>query len=228
MSGPGDRSLRICLIGDSIAAGTGDERCLGWAGRLAAQALAAGADLTVYALGVRGDTSEDVARRWRAEAVARLPATFPRGLVFQFGLNDCAVRHWDDGHRERRVEARRSLEVTRTILAEAAAEGPTLMIGPAPVDDERPGPQLVPGMQQRLHDDDIARLDAALEEVAAGLGVPYLAVFETLVGHPDWRRALRQGDGIHPTGDGYDVLAGLVAAWPAWQALLAAAWVGPA
>lgn len=218
---PGDRSLRVCLIGDSIAAGTGDERCLGWAGRLAVRAMAAGADLTIYALGVRGDTSEDVARRWRAEAAARLPATFPRGLVFQFGLNDCAVRHWDDGRRQRRVEAGRSREVTRTILAEAATDGATLMIGPAPVDDERPGPQLVPGLQQRLHNGDIARLDAALEEVATGLGVPYLAVFEALDSDPGWRRALAQGDGIHPTAEGYDALAGLVAAWPAWQGLLA-------
>jgi lysophospholipase L1-like esterase len=225
---PWDRSLRVCVIGDSIAAGTGDDRCLGWAGRLAVRALAAGADLTIYVLGVRGDTSEDVARRWRAEAAARLPATFPHGLVFQFGLNDCAVRDWDDGRRERRVEARRSQEVTRIILAEAAADGATLMIGPAPVDDERPGPQLVPGMQQHLHNDDIARLDVALEVVATGLGVPYLAVFETLHSDPTWRRALRQGDGIHPTGEGYEALAGLVAAWPAWQELLAATRGGPA
>lgn len=193
---------------------------MGWAGRLAAQALAMGDDVTIYPLGVRGDTSEEVAKRWRAEAAARLPATFPRGLVFQFGLNDCAVRAWDDGHRERRVELRRSQELTTSILAEASADGVTLMIGPAPVDDERPGPQLVQGLQQRIHNDDIARVDAALERVAEQQGVPYLAVFETLVSDPDWRRALRLGDGVHPTGEGYDAMAELIAAWPAWQELL--------
>jgi lysophospholipase L1-like esterase len=102
------------------------------------------------------------------------------------------------------------------------------MIGPAPVDDERSGPQLVPGMLQRLRNGDIARLDTALEEVATGLGVPYLAVFEALDSDPGWRRALRQGDGIHPTGEGYDALAGLVSAWPAWQQLLAVTSGGPA
>lgn len=222
MSALGSRSLRLCVIGDSITAGTGDERCLGWPGRLAAGALLAGADLTIYALGVRGDTSEDVAKRWRAEATARLPAIFPRGLVFQFGLNDCAIREWDDGRRERRVEAERSRSVTRAILADAAAEAPVLMIGPAPVDDERSGPQLVPGLRQHLRNDDVALLDVALADVASGLGVPYLSVFGSLLGDPTWRRALRQGDGIHPTGEGYDALAGLVSAWPAWQELLAA------
>jgi lysophospholipase L1-like esterase len=71
-------------------------------------------------------------------------------------------------------------------------------------------------------------LDGALEGVASGLGVPYLAVFDALVSDRAWRRALALGDGIHPTGDGYDALADLVAAWPAWQKLLAAGGGGPA
>jgi acyl-CoA thioesterase I len=217
----GAGSLRVCVIGDSIAAGTGDQRCLGWHGRLASRVIAGGADLTVYPLGVRGDTSEDVARRWQVEAEARLPTAFPRALIFQFGLNDCAMRTWYDGRSERRVSVERSLECTRTTLGSAAARYPTLMIGPAPVDDSRPGPQLVAGLRQRIRNDDIRDLDDRFEEAAQGVAVPYLSVFVALENDARWRRATLLGDGVHPSDEGYEVLAGLVDGWPAWQTLLA-------
>lgn len=217
---PGARSLRICIFGDSIAAGTGDERCLGWHGRLAARLIAGGRDVTVYPLGVRGDTSEDVARRWRAEAELRLPPLFPAAVVFQFGLNDCAVRTWADGRIERRVSPQRTVAHTREILTRARASYATLMIGPAPVDDSRSGPQLVSGVRQRLRNEDIADIDVRLRETAADAEVPYLPVFEALAADAGWQRAIRLGDAVHPTGEGYDALAEQVAGWSGWRALL--------
>ena len=59
--------MRICFIGDSFVNGTGDDACLGWAGRLCRDARAAGREVTYYNLGVRRNTSADIARRWRAE-----------------------------------------------------------------------------------------------------------------------------------------------------------------
>lgn len=218
----GARSLRICLIGDSIAAGTGDTDGRGWHGRLAASALRRGSDLTIYGLGVRGDTSVDVARRWRAEVDARLPDLFPAGLVFQFGLNDCAFRSFADGRRERRVEPEASRRTVESVLTSAADERAVLMIGPAPVDGSRPGPQLVAGVIQRIDDRDIAELDEMMATVADDVGVPYLRVFDRLSSDPAWSNALREGDGIHPSGRGYEVLADLVAAWDPWRRLLSA------
>ncbi len=172
------RSLRLCVVGDSIATGTGDRQALGWHGRLAARAYADGADLTIYDLGVRGDTSLDVAGRWRDETAARLPELFDSGVIFQFGLNDCTVRTWADGRSERRVAVETSLATTRAVLVQAIALHPTLMIGPAPIDDSRPGPQLVPGLLQATANEDIRALDRQLEAVAHDVGVPYLATFD--------------------------------------------------
>ena len=216
------RSLRLCVVGDSIAAGTGDRRALGWHGRIAAQAYEHGADITIYDLGVRGDTSLDVGARWHSETVPRLPRLFGSGIIFQFGLNDCTVRTFADGRAERRVPVETSLEATRTLLSDALAQHPTLFIGPAPIDDSRPGPQLVPGMHQATANVDIQALDERLEAVAREVGVPYLTVFESLLDDERWSRATREGDGIHPTDEGYDALAGLVARWVAWQALTTA------
>lgn len=207
------------MVGDSIATGTGDQRALGWPGRIAAVALAGGADLTIYDLGVRGDTSVDVARRWRAETDARLPRLFPGGIVFQYGLNDCTVRTYEDGRTERRVEAEVTLATTRTMLTEAHGLQPTLFIGPAPIDDARPGPQLVPGVVQTTANDDIRALDVQLGSVARDSGVAYLSVFDSLAADERWVRATRAGDGIHPTDEGYEALAELVRRWPAWAAL---------
>lgn len=217
---PGAHSLRICVVGDSIAAGTGDETGLGWHGRLARSAWTSGGDLTIYDLGVRGDTTLDIARRWRSEAAARLPSVFPSAIVFQFGLNDCAVRTTDAGVSSRRVALGDSLRSLREVLEEASRMTAVLMVGPAPVDEDAPGPQLLAGVTQRLRNRDIAELDAAFAPVAAATGVPYLAVFDRLADDDAWRRALRAGDGIHPSGEGYRSLASLVAAWPAWMALL--------
>ncbi len=182
-------------------------------------ALAGGADLTIYDLGVRGDTSVDVARRWRAETDVRLPRLFPGGIVFQYGLNDCTVRTYEDGRAERRVEAEVTLAATRALLTEAHSLRPTLFIGPAPIDDARSGPQLVPGMLQATANDDIRALDVQLGSVARDVGVAYLSVFDALSADERWMRATRDGDGIHPTDEGYEAMAELVGRWPAWRAL---------
>ncbi|MEX1296930.1 MAG: GDSL-type esterase/lipase family protein [Candidatus Limnocylindrales bacterium] len=213
------RSLRVCIVGDSIVSGTGDDAALGWTGRVAAAALGGGADLTLYSLGVRGDTSREVAARWRAEVGARLPATFPRALVFAYGLNDCAVRTWDDGRQERRVPQAETEGITRTLLRDAGAVGPVGFVGPAPVDDERDGPQLVPGVRQRVSNDEVEAMDRRLAAIASELDVPYLAVFSTLRHEARWQAALRAGDGVHPTAIGYAALAELVGEWSFWTAL---------
>ena len=57
--------MRILAFGDSFVAGVGDPAHQGWLGR----ALAGRPEVTLYNLGVRRDTSADIARRWLAEAV---------------------------------------------------------------------------------------------------------------------------------------------------------------
>src|SRR5262245_18350002 len=123
--------MRICFFGDSFTAGVGDETGLGWVGRVLIAASRRGMDVTGYNLGVRRDTSLDIAARWRAEAGARLPDDQDGRLVFCFGANDCATEN-----KTSRVPPNRAVAVVRTILAEAAGWKPTLMIGPLPIADD--------------------------------------------------------------------------------------------
>ena len=127
----GKRTMRICFIGDSFVNGTGDDDCLGWVGRVCSRARRGGADITVYNLGIRRDTSADIRGRWRREAAVRLPAEFNSGLVFSFGANDCVVETPPDT----RVSVEASMANTTAILREAKAWLPVLMVGPAPIGD---------------------------------------------------------------------------------------------
>lgn len=199
--------MRICFIGDSFVNGTGDDDCLGWVGRLCSVARRSGCDLTAYNLGVRRDTSADIAARWRREAAARLPDAGDGRLVFSFGANDCAPGG-DEGVRVPRADALRNAEA---ILSAARAWRPTLMVGPLPVSDD---PET---------DGRITALSRDLGSLCAALGVPYLDVFDAMSGCGAWRREAARGDGSHPNAGGYEALAGMVGRWTAWRSWLAEA-----
>jgi acyl-CoA thioesterase-1 len=121
---------RVAFIGDSLVAGVGDPMGLGWVGRVVAASFGLGLPLTAYNLGVRRETSEQIAARWTTETVPRmLPGTDAR-VVLSSGANDTTV---EDGQL-RAPEL--SCAALAAILQDAAHPGrPVLVIGPAPVDD---------------------------------------------------------------------------------------------
>lgn len=203
--------LRICFVGDSITTGTGDDTYLGWPGRLCAAERARGHDLTHYNLGIRGDTTPMIARRWRAETEARLPAEFPAALVFAFGINDTA-----EEPTGLRVNPEESARVTREILGEAATWKPTLMIGPTPVDEAKM-PTRFGSVPREMKNARIAKASRILEGIAAEVGVPYLDLYSPLAESAEFRKSLAAGDGVHPTLDGYALMAARIGAWSGWR-----------
>ena len=186
---------RLLFFGDSHTLGVGDPTGRGWVGRVLADAFAAGVPLTAYNLGVRGNTSVQVAERWRREAQPRLSPESSTGLVLSFGVNDTTV---ESGRR--RVECEHSLEALSTILDEAMAAGlPALVVGPAPVDDPR---------QNRQIDD----LSASFGKRCIVHATPFVSVFEPLLSSQAWMDEVGAGDGAHPSSEGYSVLGQTVIA----------------
>jgi acyl-CoA thioesterase-1 len=208
-------ALRIGFIGDSITLGTGDADMLGWPGRVCARAWAEAHDVTLYNLGIRGETSEDIRQRWRGEAVRRLPPEFHCALAFAFGIDDCVL---ENGSRPR-VSLERTVANTREILSEAKAWLPSIFVGPARVDDSRLPPQLNPSKEVRVLNSQIHKSSLALSEVAAEVGVPCLGLYPLLAESPQWQSIMKQGDSVHPRGAGYELIADLVQQWPAWKDL---------
>ncbi len=203
--------LRICFVGDSITNGTGDDTYLGWPGRLCAAERARGHDLTHYNLGIRGDTSTMIEARWRVECDARLPPEHPAALVFAFGINDTA-----EEPTGLRVDPEQSARTARRILTAALAWKPTLMIGPTPVDEAQMPTNFGP-VSRDMRNIRIATASRILEGIATEIGVPFLDLYGPLADDPAFRQALAEGDGVHPTAEGYALMAARVGAWPGWR-----------
>lgn len=196
------RDLRICFIGDSFVNGTGDPAYLGWAERICAAAQQQGHEITCYNLGVRRQTSRDIAQSWQAEVSARLPESCDGRIVFSFGVNDTTIENGQE-----RVTLAESIENARTILQSAKNSFPTIMVGPPPILEEE--------QNQR-----IARLSEQFALVCKALEIPYLETFTPLRSVKEWQGELAANDGAHPRSGGYTVLAKLIQDWSAWEAWL--------
>ncbi|WP_448641623.1 GDSL-type esterase/lipase family protein [Geodermatophilus sp. URMC 63] len=193
--------VRVCLFGDSLTAGVGDPTGAGWVGPVAAAARDAGWALTAYGLGVRRDTSVDVADRWLGEARRRLRDGDRHGVAFAFGTNDV-----DTSDGRRRVGRERSLAVLAGLLADASRAGwPALVVGPPPARDA--------DLSARAAD-----LARGMAGVCARSGVPFVDV-GGLATDPVWVAEVAAGDAFHPSTAGYGRLAALVGpAFAAWLA----------
>ena len=209
-------ALRVCFIGDSITVGTNDPTFLGWPGRLCAREVAKGHDLTCYNLGIRADTAALIAARWRAECASRLPDPHPGAILFAFGANDSAI---EEGLGTR-ATLDGSVAAARAILTEAMAWKPVLWVGPAPIDEARQPFESTGGVSYDFRNGRVAELSAAYAELAAEIGVAYLDTYAALATDPGWLDHFAGADGVHPDTAGYEILCGLVEAWPSWRVWL--------
>ena len=202
MSGMVERYLMF--FGDSHTVGVGDEEGLGWTGRVFAAAMADGIPITSYNLGVGGETSADVAARWRAEARPRLPRPDSDGharVVLAFGVNDVSLED-----ESRRCTQEQSLLSLEEVLLGAQALGlRRFVVGPAPIDDE-------------AVNDRIAELSYAYRMLCARHRVPFVPLVDELRDNEVWRQSIAGGDGCHPGAAGYSEIARLVlaAGWLDW------------
>jgi acyl-CoA thioesterase-1 len=191
----------LMFFGDSHTVGVGDEEGLGWAGRVVAAALGEGIPITSYNLGVRGETSAEVAARWRAEARPRLPDEGDPRVILAFGVNDVSL---DDASR--RCTQEQSLLALEEVLLGAQGLGlRRFVVGPAAVDDE-------------ATNDRIAELSYAYRILCARHRVPFVPLVDELRANEVWRREVAADDGAHPGAAGYAEIARLVlaAGWLDW------------
>ena len=187
--------MRLIAFGESFVVGAGDPDHLGWVGR----AIAGRREISLYNLGIRRETSTQLLARWEGEARLRLVDYEPMRIVFSFGCNDSNL---EDGAP--RVAVAQTLKNARAMLTGALAFAPVLMVGPPPVAD--------PGVCARTE-----ALNAALLALCARLQVPFIDVFQPLEAGGLWQAEAAAWDGAHPGAAGYQQMAHLVSAHPAWR-----------
>lgn len=197
---PPDR--RVLVFGDSFVAGVGDPAGLGWAGRLAAASHEAGRPITLYNLGVRGDTSADLAARFEFELAARTRnADASYGVVLSFGANDMLVQD-----NRLRVAPGRSIGTLNRLIDLAQAGGCGVMVvGPPPVGEPE-------------EDERIRELSSQFAHVVTHRNLRYVETARVLSAHDVWRSEAAASDGSHPGAGGYAALAEIVLSggWVDW------------
>lgn len=187
------RDVRVCVFGDSLVVGVGDPKALGWVGRVAARTPpSTGVALTVYPLGVRGESTADVVVRVPVESASRFARGDESALVLAVGLGDAL----------RAVEPARSAATLEFGLESTTVR--RLVVGPPPVGDQ--------DLRER-----IARIDDTYAGVCERLGVAYVSSYTPLVDHPPWIEE-PLADGVHPGQAGYGMLAYVVlhGGWYEW------------
>ncbi|MEH1887024.1 GDSL-type esterase/lipase family protein [Nostoc sp.] len=195
------QEVRICFVGDSFVNGTGDPECLGWTGRVCANANKKGYDITYYNLGIRRDTSTDIANRWLQEVSLRLAKEYDGRVVFSFDLNDTTLENG-----KTRVDLADSLKNAYEILREAQKLYPVLMVGPAAYVEQEDS-------QRKNRNTDLSKQFAL---ICNELNIPYLDVFPILEKSNIWIDEARANDGVHPRAGGYAEFAKIVKDWDAW------------
>jgi len=194
-----NKDIRLFFIGDSFVNGVCDEEYLGWVGRLCGQSRQPGVELTCYNLGVRGNSTEDIAARWETECRLRVNEDAMNKLVFSYGVNDTVILNG-----ERRVSEVNSIDISRRILTSASSRYDVVFIGPPPIDDT----------EQNLT---IAGIDQSLARLCNELAIPYLSVFEYLISNNVWMREVHSNDGAHPGAASYQLMADYIYEWDEWK-----------
>lgn len=197
--------LRACFLGDSYVLGQCDETGLGWPGRVLAAAQAEGCDITVYNLGVRGDAAGEVAARAAAETKARFRVGDKKAVIFAFGTNDM----------HQKLALSNTLGHLDTLLGWADRQRYfAFVVSPPVMEGEREalGEQMTAGMAQ----------------VCAKRNVPFLNLQEAIDDWSLWWNEAKAGDGAHPGGRAYGLIAEAFTNWPAWRQWLGLAPTSPA
>ena len=188
--------LRVCFLGDSFTLGTGDDDGLGWVGRVHASERGRGIDLTSYNLGIRGQTGTEIAARAAREVGERIAGKGERqAVVIAFGTNDI--------YFERSVEE--TVSALEAIARWALGQGYAVFVMGTPHAAE---PEL---------DALRAWRNVNLDEACRRLDVPFLDVRERVADWTAWHRGAMEGDGVHPSAEGYGVVAAVFAAWGPWR-----------
>lgn len=182
--------------------GACDKTVLGWTGRVCADAGEKGVNLTYYNLGVRGNTSTDILKRWKFECDNRLLYSDDARIVLSCGVND-TILHGDNCN----VSTQRSCENISNLLSEADGYK-VLLVSPPPVNDD-------------AHNDRIGILSNAFSEVAHSFNVPFVDIFTPLLEDINYIQDITDNhscypQGYHPSHVGYSLMANNVCKSPHW------------
>lgn len=183
----------INIFGDSITQGACDEEKGGWADRLKQFLSKEGDDenyFEVYNLGVSGDNSDRLIKRFLNENEARNPSI----ILIAIGINDSQYIKSKDGQRV-------PLETFEINLLEIIKQAKkfteeVIFVGPTKVDESKTMPVLYNTDRNYSHKN-IALYNGKIKEICEKNGLLFVEMMD-LLNNDDLE------DGLHPNAQGHE------------------------
>lgn len=195
----------IFVVGDSITWGAWDVAGGGWVNRLRQRIDAYQVDQAdfwcpVYNLGISGNKSADLLRRFSAEVKARLADNSEAIVLIAIGINDSQV---DLTTGQGVVTVEQYLDNLGQIYRQAQSLASIVgFIGLTPVDQSKVDP--LPWAPERaFRNDRIALFERTCQNFCQSQQIPFLPIFD------QWNQLNYQAllsDGLHPNDQGHQLL----------------------
>ncbi len=196
---------RFICLGDSITEGIGDQKKIGWPGRLSQLIENTYPDRWhIHNLGIAGDTTSDISHRFFSEVLYRRP----QRLVICAGVNNSVeILRPNSSGTKLSKEYTKSLwegladEITKSKIS-------TVLLGLPPVNEElfpliyKPYDKEDKGI--RLFNAEIKKREDIIFSICREKSLEFIPLHENLL-KTDYVAHL--SDGLHPDANGYDILA---------------------
>lgn len=185
--------FNICVFGDSISYGWFDFKKRGWVPRLR-EILEPKGDYRIFNLSIPGETTTNLLRRFKNEAVAR----GPNMIIFAIGMNDS---QYYTSQKELRTPPQQFKNNIHFSIEEAKSiTNNVFFIGLTPVDESLADP-LPRDVKRSLKNKYIQEYNTIIKEECSKEGVIFVDIFSKWV-NIDYKKFL--SDGIHPNEEGHE------------------------
>jgi len=194
--------MNIIVFGSSQVHGLSDWKNGGWVQLVKSYAEKnSNFDDIVYNLGIIGDTSTGILRRFEAELKPRLEIGGRNIVIISVGINDSQYFH---GNRKkvRTPEYRYKKNIEKIIKTARKYTKNIFFVGIIPVDDKKVQP--IPWAKDKSYAYDMCKkYNEAAREVCKRERVPFLDLF-SILSKINYKKLL--GDGVHPTSEGHKII----------------------
>ncbi len=195
--------MKIQCFGDSVTFGEIDTENGGWVDRLKCdfierQANSTRQDISIYNLGIAGETTDGLCIRFEVELKARIKKGLRSLVMFAYGANDIVI------HKNKNIVPIEYFikNLKQCIQKAKANDCEVILIGLTPIDDSIDG--VVNQHDKLRYDNDVKRYNLSLEDLAKQTDSFFLDIYKGFVSND--KASLLSSDGLHPNSAGHRVI----------------------
>lgn len=202
--------MRVLVFGASITQGFWDPEG-GWVNRLRKYYderqltdLRNGNEPTIFNLGISGDTTQGLIKRFRHETQARLWPNEEFVLVFSIGTNNALIK--SDGTSLASPEEY-AADIQQLINEAREFSDKIMLVEIAPCDDKLTNPVFWADIS--YSNERIAKFNSALRDVATNSNLSCVKIYDELNKRIEKGEQLLE-DGLHPNAEGHEAIFEIV------------------